>query len=85
MLRHPDPHTGKAYALTGPGALGYDEVATGLSSVAGRVVTYEPVDAKDFEARLLEAGVPGWRAFYLAHITSAFNPSDNVVWPIFLC
>jgi uncharacterized protein YbjT (DUF2867 family) len=81
VLRNPAAHVGKAYALTGPAAHSYDEVATALSAIAGQAVTYEPVDPKAFEGRLLEAGTPGWRAFDLAHIASAYSPSDNAVSP----
>ncbi len=81
VLGNPAAHVGKAYALTGPAAHSYDEVATALSAIAGQAVTYEPVDPKAFEGRLLEAGTPGWRAFDLAHIASAYSPSDNAVSP----
>lgn len=81
VLGNPVAHAGQAYALTGPVAHSYDEVATALSVVAGRAVAYEPVPPQAYEARLLAAGIPGWRAFDLAHITSAYSPSDNAVSP----
>jgi uncharacterized protein YbjT (DUF2867 family) len=81
VLGNPVAHAGAAYALTGPIAHSYDEVATALSVVAGRAVTYEPVSPQAYEARLLAAGIPGWRAFDLAHITSAYGSSDNAVSP----
>ena len=81
VLGNPAAHAGQAYALTGPVAHSYDEVATALSMVAGREVAYEAVSPKAFEARLLTAGIPGWRAFDLAHIASAYSPSDNAVSP----
>ncbi len=81
VLSNPVAHTSQAYALTGPVAHSYDEVATALSIVADRAVAYEPVSPKADEARLLEAGIPSWRAFDLAHIASAYSPSDNDVSP----
>ena len=36
---------------------------------------------EDFEARLLAAGIPNWRAFDLAHIASAYSAVDNAVSP----
>jgi uncharacterized protein YbjT (DUF2867 family) len=81
VLREPAAYAGKAYALTGPAAHGYGDVAAALSAVAGRTVVYEPVDPEAFEARLLEAGTPDWRAFDLAHIASAYRPPDNAVSP----
>ncbi len=79
VLGNPVAHAGEAYALTGPVAHSYDEVANALSVVAARAVAYEPVSPQDYEARLLAAGIPGWRAFDLAHITSAYSPSNNAV------
>lgn len=81
VLRDPAAHAGKEYALTGPAALGYDEVAAALAAVAGRAVTYEPVGPDEFEARLRAAGMPGWRAYDLAHIASAYGAAENTVSP----
>ncbi len=81
VLGNPSAHASEAYALTGPVAHSYDEVATALSVVTGRAVPYEPVSPQDFEARLLASGTPDWRAFDLAHIASTYNPSDNAVSP----
>lgn len=81
VLDNPAPHAGKAYALTGPVALSYDEVATVLATVAGHAVTYEPIMPEDFESRLLAAGIPDWRAFDLAHIASAYSAAENAVSP----
>lgn len=81
VLDNPAAHAGKAYALTGPVALSYDEVATVLATVAGHAVTYEPIMPEDFESRLLAAGIPDWRAFDLAHIASAYSAAENAVSP----
>jgi uncharacterized protein YbjT (DUF2867 family) len=81
VLDDPAAHAGKAYALTGPVAHSYDEVATALATVAGHAIAYEPVTPEDFESRLLAAGVPDWRAFDLAHIASAYSVADNSVSP----
>lgn len=81
VLRNPAGHAGKAYALTGPVAQSYDEVAAAFATVAGHAVAYEPVAPEDFEARLLAAGVPDWRAFDLAHIASAYSAAENAVSP----
>ena len=81
VLGNAAAHAGKAYALTGPIAQSYDEVAAGIAAAAGHAVAYEPVAPEDFEARLLAAGVPGWRAFDLAHIASAYGAAENAVSP----
>jgi uncharacterized protein YbjT (DUF2867 family) len=81
VLGNPAAHAGKAYALTGPVAHSYDEVAAALTTVAGHAVAYEPVAPEEFEARLLTAGIPGWRAFDLAHIASAYSAAENAISP----
>ncbi len=72
-------HAGKEYALTGPVAQSYDEVASAFAAVAGHAVTYEPVSPDEFESRLRAVGVPDWRAFDLAHIASAYGAAENAV------
>ena len=81
VLGNPAAHAGKAYTLTGPVAHSYDEVAAAFATVAGHAVAYEPVAPEDFEARLLAAGIPNWRAFDLAHIASAYSAAENAVSP----
>lgn len=81
VLRDPAAHAGKTYNLTGPAACGYDDVAAAMASVAGRAVKYEAVPPQTYEARLLAAGLPAWRAYDLAHIASAYAPADNIVSP----
>ena len=81
VLADPGAHAGQTYALTGPEAHSYDEVASALAVMAGRPVTYEPVSPEAYEARLLAAGLPDWRAFDLAHIASAYGPADHVATP----
>lgn len=79
VLGNPAAHAGKEYALTGPVAHSYDEVASAFTAVAGHAVTYEPVSPDEFETRLRAAGMPDWRAFDLAHIASAYSAAENTV------
>jgi uncharacterized protein YbjT (DUF2867 family) len=81
VLSDPGEHAGRAYRLTGPAAYGYDEIARSLAVVAGRPIAYEPVPPDVYEARLLAAGVPGWRAFDLAHIAGAYTAAEHAVSP----
>jgi uncharacterized protein YbjT (DUF2867 family) len=55
-----DGHTSKAYTITGPEALSYDDVAEKLSLVTGRPVSYRDVPLADVRHRLLETGMPEW-------------------------
>ena len=66
-----DRFDGRAFNLTGPAPLGYDEAAAILSGVLGRPVAYLPLDDAAFVAMLTGAGVPADYAGFLAAI---FHP-----------
>lgn len=51
-------HSGKAYEITGSEALTYEQVAEILSAACGRTITYAQPTAKQFKARMREAGSP---------------------------
>lgn len=76
VLRNPTAHASGTYQLTGPEAYSYDDVANALSAVMQRHIIYEAVSPESFEKSLVESGVPGWRAFDLAHIASAYGAPD---------
>ena len=63
-----DRYDGRAFTLTGPEALTYAEAAAVLSKAAGREIRYVPVDDETFIQSLVEAGVPGDLARYLADL-----------------
>ena len=81
VLRDPGAHAAKEYALTGPVAVSYEELAKTLSAITDHAVTYEAVAPPEFEDRLRAAGMPEWRAYDLAHIASAYGASETVVSP----
>ncbi|HEV7308273.1 SDR family oxidoreductase [Ensifer sp.] len=63
-----DAFNGRAFNLTGPEALSYDEAAAILSRVTGRPIAYAPVDDETFVDILTGAGVPSDYARFLASI-----------------
>jgi NAD(P)H dehydrogenase (quinone) len=77
VLRAPAAHAGRAYALTGPRAVGYAEIARLMAAIAGRDVRYEAFAPGRFRADLEAAGIPAWRAADLAAIASAYTDADN--------
>jgi uncharacterized protein YbjT (DUF2867 family) len=77
VLRSPAGHAGATYALTGPSAVTYGEVAGELAELIDSAVRYEPLDPAAFRAGLLDAGIPAWRANDLAAIASAYTTADN--------
>jgi uncharacterized protein YbjT (DUF2867 family) len=77
VLRAPAVHAGRAYALTGPRAVGYAEIARLMAAIVGRDVRYEALAPERFRAELEAAGIPAWRAADLAAIASAYADADN--------
>jgi uncharacterized protein YbjT (DUF2867 family) len=78
VLREPAAHAGRAYALTGPRAVGYTEIARLMAAIVGRDVRYEALVPARFRADLEAAGIPAWRAADLAAIASAYSDADNL-------
>jgi uncharacterized protein YbjT (DUF2867 family) len=52
-------HEGKAYGLSGPEALTFEECASKLSAAAGRPVRYVDVSEQEFRRSMTDAGAPG--------------------------
>jgi uncharacterized protein YbjT (DUF2867 family) len=53
-------HEGKAYTLTGPEALTYDDIASELSRVLGRTISHKDLSAADLKSGMLATGAPEW-------------------------
>jgi len=53
ILAHPDPHVGKAYALTGPEVLNGEQQAEAVGRVLGKPIKYVDADKAEF-AKALE-------------------------------
>ena len=62
---------GRAFNLTGPAALGYDEAAAVLAGVTGRPVRYEPISDDAFIAAMVAAEVS---EDYARFLTTIFHP-----------
>jgi uncharacterized protein YbjT (DUF2867 family) len=77
VLRAPAVHAGRGYALTGPRAVGYAEIARRMGEIVGRDVRYEVFAPARFRADLEAAGIPAWRAADLAAIASAYTEAEN--------
>ncbi len=58
-------HAGKIYELTGPGLLGYGEVAGLLSAVRGEPIHYPSPSPEAYAQTLRAAGVPDFVAGYM--------------------
>ena len=75
-------HGGQTYAITGPEALTFSEVAAKLTAIAGRRFTYVAVSEAAFAQRLRQAGRPASLAADLAKeyaLMGAGHPAFGVV------
>jgi uncharacterized protein YbjT (DUF2867 family) len=77
VLWAPAGHAGRAYALTGPRAVGYAEIARQMGEIVGRDVRYEALSPDAFRVDLEAAGIPAWRAADLAAIPSAYTDAEH--------
>lgn len=66
-----DKHVGKLYEVTGPRLLTFYDLAAEISKATGREITYVPVSITDYEAALLQEGVPAEFAKELIRLISA--------------
>ncbi|WEO93525.1 SDR family oxidoreductase [Streptomyces sp. FXJ1.172] len=61
VLRDPAPHAGRVHELTGPEALTLTDVATAITKVTGRPVTYVPETLEEAYASRAGYGAPDWQ------------------------
>lgn len=64
-------HKNKAYNLTGPGALDHSYVASVLSEVAGRKISYQPISEEAMRQGALDHGLPVPNVDYLTVLYQA--------------
>jgi uncharacterized protein YbjT (DUF2867 family) len=67
-----DGHEGAAYVITGPEALGYDDIVTAIGDAIGVDVRYVPVTPEEARARFTASGMPGWIAGELVSLYRLF-------------
>jgi uncharacterized protein YbjT (DUF2867 family) len=66
-------HVGRAYVLTGPEALSYQDIAERISSVLGRKVTYKDVPLEAMRQRLRDSGMPEWHVEVQIEFSTALS------------
>jgi uncharacterized protein YbjT (DUF2867 family) len=83
-LLRPDAHAGARYALTGPQAIMFGDVAATIAAVSGRPVAYQDVDQETWITQAIAAGVPAGYAPMLRWLTGAIiagngsTPADDI-------
>ncbi len=55
-------HEGKAYDITGPELLSYDDIAAIFAKVTGRPVTYQDIPPAAAKQAMVGMGIPEWNA-----------------------
>lgn len=65
--------TGETFVLTGPAAIGFDEVAATLSRVVEGTVEYVPVPHEAAHEGLIAMGVPEWIADGYVELSAGFE------------
>jgi uncharacterized protein YbjT (DUF2867 family) len=78
-LLNPDAHGAAHYALTGPQAVTFDEVAATIAAVSGQPVVYKDIDQEAWINRAVAAGVPADYAVMLRWLTGAIIAGDGSV------
>src|SRR5262249_51542183 len=66
-------HEGKAYWLTGPESLSYEDVAAVYSRVLGRTVSWNEVTLEDARQSMLDAGLPDELASGFAEVMARYR------------
>lgn len=75
-----DGHSKKTYELTGPETHSFTDVATLLSDVLGKEITYPNPSAAQFRDVLAQAGAPAFIADYLIEVYSAIVKNEvNII------
>jgi uncharacterized protein YbjT (DUF2867 family) len=76
-LLNPDAHAGARYALTGPQAITFDDVAATIAAVSGQPVLYKDIDQETWINGAIAAGVPADYAVMLRWLTDAIIAGDG--------
>jgi uncharacterized protein YbjT (DUF2867 family) len=70
-------HEGKAYLLTGPSSLSYEDVAAVYSRVLGRSVSWKEVALEDARQSMLDAGLPDELASGFTEIMARYRDGGS--------
>jgi uncharacterized protein YbjT (DUF2867 family) len=76
-LLNPDAHAGARYALTGPQAITFQDVAATIAAVSGQPVVYEDIDQEAWINAAIAVGVPADYAVMLRWLTGAIIAGDG--------
>lgn len=76
-------HENKTYLLTGPKGYSFNDIATDLSALAGKVVAYTDADPAVFSDTLKKSGMPEQAVNFISAFAAAIKHNDfDVVDPM---
>lgn len=70
-------HLERAYTLTGPEALSWEEVAAHFASVTGHAVRYQPISDEDMRGAMAARGLPAAALDYLSALFAAMRAGGS--------
>jgi uncharacterized protein YbjT (DUF2867 family) len=76
-LLNPGAHAGARYALTGPRAITFDDVAASIAAASGRPVGYKDIDQEAWISGAIAAGLPADYAVMLRWLTGSVISGDG--------
>ncbi len=76
-LLRPEAHADAEYALTGPEAITFDDVAATITTVSGQPVTYQEIDQQTWIGAAIAADVPADYAPMLRWLTGAIIAGEG--------
>ena len=84
ILANPLSHSGKTYPLRGPDEMNYFEIASTISEVLGRPITYEPITIDEYRRELEQLSVPPFLVQHLCAVAldcqnGIFGGTDDII------
>jgi NAD(P)H dehydrogenase (quinone) len=76
ILTNPVPHCGKTYPLCGPVEMNYFEIASTISEILGRPITYQPITIDEYRQELEQLSVSPFRVQHLCAV--ALDCQDGI-------
>ncbi len=76
ILTNPLPHCGKTYPLCGPVEMNYFEIASTISEILGRPITYQPITIDEYRQELEQLSVSPFRVQHLCAV--ALDCQDGI-------
>ena len=78
-----DDYNGNDYVITGPRAIGYQEVAQAISDASNRQINYIAIPREAHNQAMKSVGLPDWLADDLTDMSAYWRDSEEAPTPHF--